>query len=70
MSPVKSIQPLHTLFLDKPPCCLEFVPDQPQLFVVGTYNLIADDGVGGHGEDESQKRDGSLIVCELGDDGM
>lgn len=68
------IESLHTLFLDKPPCCIEFSPANRQLFVVGTYNLqdgaektlVEADGPAVPSTSQNkQQRDGSLIVYRL-----
>jgi diphthamide biosynthesis protein 7 len=39
----QQIKSLHTLILEKPPCCLEFCPEHRDYFVVGTYNLVKED---------------------------
>lgn len=73
------IESLQTLFLDKPPCCIEFSPSSRQLFVVGTYNLQddaekalleADDPAVPSTSQNKQRRDGSLIVYRLAEDQM
>lgn len=73
----KSIKSDQTLILDKPPCCLEFFPNNPAYFVVGTYNLISpenqNEAVPSSSEStvgEKQQRDGSLVVCRLVEDRM
>ena len=63
-----------TVILDKPPCCLEFYPDDPRYFVVGTYNLV--DGKEENSEPVApstetarssvpQQRDGGVLLCKL-----
>lgn len=77
------VESTQTLILEKPPCCLEFSPLFPDYFVVGTYNLVREEdhederaAEAGTGESEDvvkarkQTRDGSLILCRLGPDGM
>lgn len=75
------IKSTHTLILAKPPCCLEFAPLASEYFVVGTYNLVKDDGhrditedvIDGKEKDveaKKQTRDGSLILCKVVEDGM
>lgn len=68
------IESLQTLFLDKPPCCIEFSPSNRQLFVVGTYDLRdngerapveADGPAVPSTSQDKQQRDGSLIVYRL-----
>ena len=65
--------------LDLPPSCIEFSPLNPELFIVGTYNLEKDDeaevaeyGSGEADEDEEQvkekkkqERNGSLMLWKL-----
>jgi len=77
------IHSIHTLFLEKPPCCIEFSPLARDYFIVGTYNLVddvkqaIDDAEAGSGaKDEAettrqaQQRDGSLILCRIDGDEM
>lgn len=75
------IHSMHTLFLEKPPCCLEFSPLARDYFIVGTYNLVDDakeaaTDSGSEATDEAettrtaQQRDGSLILCRIGGDEM
>lgn len=66
--------------LDLPPSCIEFSPLNPELFMVGTYNLekddeaeVAESGSGEADEDEEQvkekkkkqERNGSLMLWKL-----
>jgi diphthamide biosynthesis protein 7 len=46
----RQIKSLHTLIFDKPPCCLEFLPNHRDYFIVGTYNLVKE------GEDVSRSQ--------------
>ena len=78
------IHSIHTLFLEKPPCCIEFSPLTRDYFIVGTYNLVdsAKDAKEGATDAESeakdeaettsqaQQRDGSLILCRIVGDEM
>lgn len=73
------IRSVETLFLDKPPCCLEFYSHDPQYFVVGTYNLLDTQSNAEVGKDTSedlgnspasQSRDGSLILCKIDEEKM
>jgi len=69
------IHSIHTLFLEKPPCCIEFSPLFHDYFIVGTYNLV-DDASAKDVEDaaettrQAQERDGSLILCRIAGDEM
>lgn len=67
--------------LDLPPSCIEFSPLNPELFVIGTYNLEKDDAevkeAEGENEDEEvvkekkkQERNGSLMLWKLGANGQ
>jgi len=61
-STIQSPQSLTTVFLDQPPSCLEFCPEDPDYFVVGTYLLSEsknDDG------ETVQKKTGSLQLWRL-----
>ncbi|PGH11692.1 hypothetical protein AJ79_04715 [Helicocarpus griseus UAMH5409] len=39
MTAIQTPQSLDTIFLDQPPSCLEFCPEAPDYFVIGTYLL-------------------------------
>jgi diphthamide biosynthesis protein 7 len=39
MADIQQPKSATTIFLDQPPSCLEFCPDIPDYFVVGTYLL-------------------------------
>lgn len=71
------------LKLDLPPSCMQFCPQDPAFFVVGTYNLQKEQGFSGQDskaieqpDDEqpvqkkTQNRNGSLIVFALNGDKM
>ena len=69
-----SIKSTVTKILDLPPSCIEFSLQQPDLFVVGTYNLenrseAASSSVAGIEEQPDaplpQKRSGSLLLFQL-----
>jgi len=72
MENVKNISSAQTLFLEKPPCCLEFCPNSPNHFIVGTYNLVrSEDSVEPDTEArDEQQRDGSLLLYQLQDGQM
>lgn len=57
----------HTIFLDEPPCCLEFVPLHPDHFVVGTYQLEKDSTEVEQLEKQAQTRHGQLYLFEVVD---
>ncbi|KAL1633500.1 hypothetical protein SLS56_002885 [Neofusicoccum ribis] len=67
-----SIKSIRTLTLDIPPSCIEFVPNHPDLFVVGTYFLEKKDGDEGDAaeppSDQPQQRTGSLLLFRLDGD--
>ena len=77
--PIKSIQ---TVFLEKPPCCIEVCPANSNYFIVGTYELqsAADnadttnanvlEASGVDVKPGDQQRDGSLVVYLLKNDKM
>lgn len=67
MENIKKISSAQTLFLEKPPCCLEFCSSSPDYFVVGTYNLIRDEDSVESDTDvkDEQQRDGSLLLYKL-----
>lgn len=60
----ETISSKASLVLQLPPSCMQFCPQHPQLFVIGTYNL--DKQEGGRATEElatqSSSRNGSLIV--------
>ena len=68
------IHSIYTLFLEKPPCCIEFSPLARDYFIVGTYNLVDDAKVVSTDDVETRKqpqhRDGSLILCRIARDEM
>lgn len=80
----RRIASIQTLFVGKPPCCLEFAPLAPDHFIVGTYNLVQDaarDGLASGedaetGDEESAaarrkaERNGSLLLCRIVHDEM
>jgi len=72
MENIKRLHSEQTLFLDKPPCCLEFCPSNPKYFVVGTYNLNDGEEAAELPDDSKreQKRDGSLLLYTLVDGKM
>jgi diphthine methyl ester acylhydrolase len=55
------VEPVQTLFLPIPPSCLEFCPQSPDLFVVGTYHLHHNDAsadqITTQGDDSAQSDD-------------
>lgn len=60
--PAISIRSDETLFLEKPPCCLEFcrAPGAEGWFVLGTYDLLkAGEGWEGGGEEEGEGEEGA-----------
>lgn len=67
-----SIKSTRSLTLDTPPSCIEFVPNYPDLFVVGTYYLEKKDGgeseVTESPDGQPQQRTGSLLLFKLGGD--
>lgn len=60
----EAIKPLCSKTLDLPPSCIEFVPGNPEFFVVGTYNLQKDVDTGSH----PQSRTGSLNLVRINGD--
>jgi len=68
------IHSIHTLLLEKPPCCIEFSPLARDYFIVGTYNLVDDSNKDTNNVTETrtqpQQRDGSLILCRIAEDEM
>lgn len=71
-----SINSIQSLILDLPPSCIEFCPEAPDYFVVGTYFLEKkeqdesaaaelDDGEDDDTPKKAQKRSGSLILFQL-----
>jgi len=67
METVDVIRSLHTIVLDKSPCCLEFCPGSLEYFVVGTYHLLAESDHDQENTEIRQPRDGSLILFKLAD---
>lgn len=80
--PTKSKQ---TVFLEKPPCCIEFCPANSNYFIVGTYNLRIDADNADNADTTDvaavrpseldaglgeQQRDGSLVVYLYENDKM
>lgn len=64
----RQIQSIHTLFLEKPPCCIAFSPLFRDYFIVGTYNLVDDAKIAANDAEtwtQPQQRDGSLILCRI-----
>ena len=69
-----------SIILDLPPSCVEFVPFNHELFVIGTYNLesndinepklsiSADQEQGAIVGKKSQSRSGSLLLYQLADE--
>lgn len=51
-----------TVFLDQPPSCLEFCPEVPDHFVVGTYLLSETENEDG---EIQQSKTGSLQLWKL-----
>ena len=82
MEQAQLITSRQSLTLDLPPSCIEFCPASPRYFVVGTYNLQKDEGASPDDKDagsddddttqvmarQTQNRNGSLVVFQLGDD--
>ncbi|KAH6677762.1 hypothetical protein F5X68DRAFT_270196 [Plectosphaerella plurivora] len=72
-----SLSSQDSILLDLPPCCVEFCPEAPSYFIVGTYNLVKDESTtddnvpsssGESAEPRStQSRHGTLIVFEVTD---
>lgn len=67
LTAMSSIEPLQSIILDLPPCCIESYPDNPQYAVIGTYNLEKQDGEqrAEEGQRKSQQRNGSLILIKI-----
>lgn len=55
-----------TCIMDLPPSCVEFCPNAPQFFVVGTYKLDDLDHTTDP-EASGQKRRGNMVLYELRD---
>jgi diphthamide biosynthesis protein 7 len=72
--PEAAIASRLSLTLDLPPSCIQFCPEHPYYFVVGTYNLERDEPTDTQedqdpGTKKSQSRNGSLLVYTIsGDD--
>lgn len=61
----QSVLSTCSVTVDKPPCCLAFSPENAELLVVGTYELLeSEDKNKSLAADESQipNRDGSLAL--------
>lgn len=67
---VPSVTSRMSLILESPPSCLEFSPLDPELFIVGTYQLNAKADDGEHVQSKPQLRSGSIIVFRLRRDEM
>jgi diphthine methyl ester acylhydrolase len=76
-----NISSLQGVELDKPPCCVEFSPDSPSYFLVGTYDLqntagTPDSRIGDTEEEldngvvQPQERKGSIVVFRISHDKM
>lgn len=52
---VQTPQSANTVFLDQPPSCLEFCPEIPDHFIVGTYLLS-----------ETKSEDGEIQQAKTG----
>jgi len=80
MTEAPRIKSLQTVFLEKPPCCMELCPANSDYFIVGTYNLqinadnakdadttelSALDAPKADAEPSEQQRDGSLVVYRI-----
>ncbi|KAJ5864776.1 uncharacterized protein N7529_006692 [Penicillium soppii] len=62
MASIQNPQSATTVYLDQPPSCLEFCPEAPDYFIVGTYLLSeikAEDG------EIQQRKTGSLQLWKL-----
>ncbi|KAL2008928.1 hypothetical protein VTN00DRAFT_7122 [Thermoascus crustaceus] len=59
---IQTPQSERTVFLDQPPSCLEFCPEDPDYFVVGTYLLSETKNEDG---ETVQKKTGSLQLWKL-----
>lgn len=61
-TPLASIQ---SLTLDLPPSCIEFCPEYPDYFCVGTYSLVEDEARAQGDSSRPQSRHGSIVVFRL-----
>jgi diphthamide biosynthesis protein 7 len=59
---VQHLKSATTIFLDQPPSCLEFCPEVPDHFVVGTYLLSETKNEDG---EIQQSKTGSLQLWKL-----
>lgn len=55
-----------TIFLDQPPSCLQFCPQEPNYFIVGTYFLSETKDE--EGNVTAQKKTGGLQLWRLNPD--
>ncbi|CAG7961298.1 unnamed protein product [Penicillium nalgiovense] len=62
MTSIQHPQSVNTVFLDQPPSCLEFCPEAPDHFIVGTYLLSENKTEDGEVE---QSKTGSLQLWKL-----
>lgn len=62
MTSIQHPQSATTVFLDQPPSCLEFCPEVPDHFIVGTYLLSENKTEDGEIE---QSKTGSLQLWKL-----
>lgn len=62
MESIQTPQSVTTAFLDQPPSCLEFCPEAPDYFIVGTYLLSETKNDQG---DIKQSKTGSLQLWKL-----
>lgn len=57
-NPAAHVEVLSETTLQLQPCCLEFSPNNPELLVIGTYNLE---------DPTTQSRNGSILLYQLHD---
>lgn len=62
MAMIQHPQSATTVFLDQPPSCLEFCPEAPDHFIVGTYLLSETKSEDG---EIQQSKTGSLQLWKL-----
>ncbi|KAH8693966.1 hypothetical protein BGW36DRAFT_300403 [Talaromyces proteolyticus] len=62
---IQSISSITTKFLDQPPSCLEFCPDDPDYFMIGTYLLEEDKEGINETATVKQTKTGSLQLWHL-----
>lgn len=62
-----SIASIQSLELELPPSCIEFCPNHPSYFLVGTYNLQRDDvsSVKHEGNSDDDSEDGATSTNEV-----